>query len=139
MTVDISLIIAVFSAIFAGFGLILNYRSIKESNETRQLELLNNMFKDIQENALILFRDYKNADKEAIKQWDSLFFNSIELFAFLVNEKFLKHKKIAGFFDDAIIEWYEEIFLKHYPKEDIDNTKVFPELKKLYHTIKLKE
>lgn len=139
MTDYISLIIAALSAGFAGFCLILNYQSIRENNTTRQIQLLNNMFKDIQENAKILFKDYKNADLENRKKWDSLLFNSIELFAFLVNEKFIKDKKISGFFDDAIVMWYEEIFLKHYSKEDIGSSKIFPEFKKLYHTIKLKE
>ncbi len=138
MTDDISLFIAAISAIIAGVGLFLNGISIRENNRTRQLELLNNMFKDIQEKALTLFRDYKNADKKTIKEWDSLFFNSIEQFAFLVNDKFIKDKKIVGFFDDAIVMFYEEIFLKYYLKEDIDNPKIFPEFKKLYHTVKIK-
>ena len=53
--------------------------------------------------------------------------------------KFIKDKKIAGFFDDAVIRWYEQIFLKHYSEDEVNNPKNYQEFKKLYHSIKLKQ
>lgn len=113
--------------------------SIKENNKTRQIQLLNDVFKSIKETELTLYKEYKNAGQKTKREWDSLLFNSIEQFAFLVNEKFIKNKKIAGFFDDAVVMWYEQIFMKHYSQEEISNQKTYPEFKKLYHSIKLKQ
>lgn len=139
MNWDLPLIIAIVSAIFAGIGLILNWLALRENNITRQIQLLNDSFKSIKETEIMLYKEYKNADQKAKKEWDSLLFNSIEQFAFLVNEKFIKNKKISGFFDDAVIMWYEQIFIEHYSKEEVNNPKNYPEFKKLYHKIKLKE
>ena len=138
MTWDIPLIIAIVSALFAGIGLILNWLALKENNLTRQIQLLNDSFKSIKETEITLYKEYKNADQKTKREWDSLLFNSIEQFAFLVNERFIKNKKISGFFDDAVVMWYEQIFLKHYSKEEVKKIKNYPEFKKLYHTIKLK-
>ena len=139
MNWDIPLIIAIVSALFAGIGLILNWLALKENNVTRQIQLLNDSFKCIKETEVTLYKEYKNADQKTKKEWDSLLFNSIEQFAFLVNEKFIKDKKISGFFDDAVVIWYKQIFLKHYSDEEVNNLKNYPEFKKLYHSIKLKK
>jgi hypothetical protein len=138
MNWDLPLIIAIISAIFAGIGLILNWLALRENNITRQIQLLNDSFKSIKETEVMLYKEYKNADQKTKKEWDSLLFNSIEQFAFLVNEKFIKNKKISGFFDDAVIMWYEQIFIEHYSKEEVNNPQNYPEFKKLYHKIKLK-
>lgn len=136
---DVPLIVAIISALFAGIGLILNWLALRENNQTRQLQLLNDSFKSIKETEITLYKGYKNADIKTKREWDSLLFNSIEQFAFLVNEKFIKNKKIAGFFDDAVVMWYEQIFLKHYSEEEVNNPKNYQEFKKLYHSIKLKQ
>lgn len=138
MSWDAPLIIATVSATIAGIGLILNWLALRENNITRQIQLLNDTFKSIKETEITLYEKYKNSNSKTKKEWDSLLFNSIEQFAFLVNEKFIKNKKISGFFDDAVIMWYEQIFLEHYSKEEISDEKNYPEFKKLYHTIKLK-
>ena len=137
MTWEISLIVAIISATFAGVGLILNWLALRENNRTRQLQLLNDVFKSIKETELTLYDKYKNSDDKTKREWDSLLFNSVEQFAFLVNEKFIKNKKISSFFDEAVVMWYEQIFLKHYLEEERNNPKLYPEFKKLYHTIKL--
>ena len=138
MNWDLPLIIALISAIFAGVGLILNWLALRENNITRQIQLLNDSFKSIKETEVMLYKEYKNANQKAKREWDSLLFNSIEQFAFLVNEKFIKNSKISGFFDDAVVMWYEQIFIEHYSKEEVHNPKNYPEFKKLYHKIKLK-
>ena len=139
MTWDVPLIVAIISALFASIGLILNWLALRENNQTRQLQLLNDSFKSIKETEITLYEKYKNADQKTKREWDSLLFNSIEQFAFLVNEKFIKDKKIAGFFDDAVVRWYEQIFLKHYSEEEVNNPKNYQEFKKLYHSVKLKQ
>ena len=89
MTWDVPLIVAVISALFAGIGLILNWLALRENNKTRQLQLLNDSFKSIKETEITLYKEYKNADQKTKREWDSLLFNSIEQFAFLVNEKLI--------------------------------------------------
>ena len=84
---DVPLIVAVISALFAGIGLILNWLALKENNKTRQIQLLNDVFKSIKETEFTLYKEYKGKNKETMKEWDSLLFNSIEQFAFLVNEE----------------------------------------------------
>ena len=108
------------------------------SRRVRQLQLLSDSFKNIKETET-RSEKYRNSNDETIKEWDGLLFNSIEHFAFLVNEKFIKNKKISGFFDDAVVGWYEEILLEHYKdEEEVNNPKIYPEFKKLYNSIKLK-
>ncbi|MDD2665419.1 MAG: hypothetical protein PHD13_01365 [Methanocellales archaeon] len=139
MSWDISLIAVVFASSVAGLGLILNGIALIENSKTRQLQLLNEVFRSIKETELELYKDYKNKDQETKREWDSLLFNSIEEYAFFVNERFIKNKKISGFFDDAVVKWYEQIYLEHYSKEEIEDPKNFPEFKKLYKSIKSKQ
>src|SRR3989339_1683524 len=40
---DVPLIVAIISALFAGVGLILNWLALRENNQTRQLQLLNDL------------------------------------------------------------------------------------------------
>ena len=85
--------------------------------------------------ATIINRICEHKTEKELKAWDSLFFNTLEYFSFLLNKEYLSDKKILNFFEDAIIAWYEKIFLIHStPKEQKDN-KVYPELKKLYQEI----
>ncbi|MCD6092480.1 MAG: hypothetical protein J7J38_00475 [Candidatus Aenigmarchaeota archaeon] len=131
---DFSLIIASVSSFFACVGLLLNRWAVRENNKTRQLQLFENTFNNIKETERLLYDKYKKLDPDAKKEWDSLFFNTLEFFAFLVNENHL-NKKLSKFFNDAIIDWYERIFMKYHNK-DISNPKIYPELKKLYKLIK---
>ena len=66
----ISLIVAVVSAVLA---LILNWWALKENNKTRQIQLLNDVFKSIKETEFTLYKEYKG--KETMKEWGSLLFN----------------------------------------------------------------
>jgi len=123
-----------------GIGIVLAFgvscKELYESNRTRQLELLTNVFNNIKQLELKLYKDYKDKDEQTKREWDSLLFNSIEYFAFLVNKKYVKDKKMICFFKDAIINWYEKIFLGHYEFKDIDDISVFPEMKELYKKLK---
>lgn len=57
----------------------------------------------------------------------------------LVNNKYISDKRMIHFFDEAIIEWYEKIFVKHHTQEERENPKVYPEMKRIYHKIKLRK
>ena len=65
----------------------------------------------------------------------SRFFNTLEWFSFIVNKNYVKDKKMIAFFKDAVIEWYEHLFLKYMPRA-ISDPKEFPEFKTLYRKFK---
>ena len=80
-----------------------------------------------------LFEKFPDKDKT---KWDFRFFNLLEWFSFLINNKKLSDKKIIDFFTPAMVEWYEEIFLKHADQNVIDDKSQFSELKTLYQRLK---
>jgi len=129
-------VLAIFSAVVASCGLFANYWSIKENNKKRELEIMTSTFKEIKDTESKLYADYKNADEETKKEWDSLLFNTIEFFAFLINERYITDKKLYSFFDDAIVSWHEDIYQEHYSENDVNDPKQYKEFKKLYKKIK---
>ena len=135
--IDLSLIIVLSSAITAVWALGANIWATKENTKTRQLQLLENTFSSIQGAERLLYEKYKKSDPNAKKEWDSLFFNKLNFFAFLVTKKHIDNN-LSKFFDDAIVDWYERIFME-YHKEDIDNPEIYPYLKELYESIKAKK
>lgn len=112
--------------------------SIQESTRTRELQLLRDSFEQIQEKEKLLYTEYENAEEKEKKRWDSLFFNSVELFSFFVNKGFIRDR-ISSFFDDAVTKWYEEILEEHYDEETIQDKDFYPEFKELYNKIKEKK
>jgi len=53
----------------------------------------------------------------------------------LINEKVINDKKMIEHFKPIIVKYYENIFLKHAAADE-KNFESYPELKKLYQTIK---
>ena len=128
--------VQVIAGIVAAFGLIIAYFAFKRNRESIETNLAENIFRDLR--ALEKEKYGLPEDTEKKMDWASLFFNTLEWFAFLVNEKKIKDGKIRSFFKDAIIEWYEELFLDKDYIEDkqVTNPKEFPEFKKLYKKLK---
>lgn len=126
-------------------ALIFTAQTFLKSRKTNQLRLIEGIFKDIRglQAELMVIKNQPIIDDQELpgerntrqSDWDSRFFNTLEWYSFLVNENYVKDKKMIGFFDDAIIDWYENIFLKHM-KKAIDNPKQFPEFEKLYQRLK---
>jgi hypothetical protein len=132
-----TVLVASLSAVFAAVALILNTIAIKESKRTRDLQTFYGIFKDLISLEERQREYYKTEDGK--KAWNSLFFNTLEFFSFLLNEKFLKDPKVLLFFEDAVKGFYEQVFLKHIPDEKQRDVKVYPEFKKLYARIREKE
>ena len=85
------------------------------------------MFKDLREMQRELHREgFDSSD------WDARFFNTLEWFSFLINEKTIKDTKIKSFFKGALIDWHDNLL---QPKDKNDPTK-YPEFKKLYRALK---
>jgi len=65
----------------------------------------------------------------------SLFFNTLEYYAFLVNQKHLE-KELSEFYNDAFLNSYDNIFMEHADKYQKENPKEYAEMKKLYKQLK---
>jgi hypothetical protein len=126
--------IAIISAAISVLSLIISSYALGESRKTRDMQHFYNIFKDI----LALEENQKEyIGKGEQEAWNSLFFNTLEYFCFLINEKLLPERP-RRFFEDAIIQWYENIFVKQMSKEKQENPKKYPELKALYIQLKKK-
>jgi hypothetical protein len=120
--------ISVAAAAISVISIFISAFALGESKKTRDMQHFYNIFKDI------LALEEKQKDYIAKREqevWNSLFFNTLEYFCFLINQKLLPEKPLA-FFQDAIIQWYENIFLRVMPKEKLESPKKYPELKALY-------
>lgn len=124
------------SAIIALIALIIALYTLRDSRKALQLEIFDRSFNSIIETEKLLYEYMDAPEKKDLKQWDSLFFNQVEYFSFLVNEKHLSDKKILGFFADAIVIWYDKLFLTIASEKDIKNPTVYPEMKKLYKRLR---
>lgn len=122
------LIIAI-PGVIAAIGLFFNWWAIRESRKTRELQIFYTVFKDIKQ-LEEKQPDYQTAEQQ--QAWNSLFFNTLEFFSFLINQKMVSDKRVAEFFGDSIKAWYEELFLKKLPKEQVDDPDDYTEFKTLY-------
>jgi hypothetical protein len=135
--IDTAQIIAGFAAEVA---LIITYFTFRNFGESEEIKLAESVFKDIRmlEDKKSDLPGYQSIYEDKYKDWASLFFNTLEWFSFLVNSRKIKDDKIIGFFKDAIIEWYEKIFLEEYyiTKEQVNDSNEYKEFKKLYKRLK---
>lgn len=133
---DRGIAISAMAASIAAFGLILNHQSLLENTKSREVQLVSETFDRLQGTANELYTHYKQMGETEKKNWDSRLFNDVEYLCFLINRGYIRDKGLAGYFDDAIVQWYEEIFLKHTNQETQRDDKKFKEFKLRYHTIK---
>ena len=126
---------AIASGVFAGVGLIYAAIQIRSDKKIHELTLTESVFTQIQ-NLSEKLDEYQTKNEEEKHSWDFRFFNQLEWFSFLINEKKINDEKLIEFFKDAIIDWYDNIFLKHFEQDTINDEKEFPEFKKLYRKFK---
>lgn len=138
----------IWGGIFAGAGLIYTARALKHQQESDQIKLAESVFKDLRAlekelsdiQSKIREANYVDAfqfeEKRLKADWRSRFFNTLEWLAFLINEGELRHKKIIGYYRDAIIHWYECIFTVQAADEEKSDPDIYPEMKKLYTLLK---
>lgn len=128
----------VIAAIAAVVALFFTAISWNKDRQTRELQTIDELRKELMDLERELTEKYESKSESEKKKWDSLFFNTLEWFAFLINENKLKDKKLVGFFSPAIITWYDDVFHAHAGKETLDDPKQYEELKKLYRKLRLK-
>lgn len=113
-----------------------SYNSFRKAEE---LKLAESIFRDIRELERQKYQlSTAPTENEKLKDWASLFFNTLEWFSFLVNTHKLKDSKTINFFKDSMIDWYEELFLDpdYIETWQVEDSKQYVELKKLYKKYK---
>jgi hypothetical protein len=118
----ISALAATGGLIFTGWQIRINSKSVDIGTAEKAFAQLN----DFQARLDLIPKD----DSIKIKEWRSLFLNQLEWFSFLVNHKKIKDKDLLCFFEEAIVYWYENIYL---PESEGD---VYEELRAWYERIK---
>ena len=124
----VAAIVAVVAAAFA-------YLQLRESSRATQLQVFDATFTKLRALEDDFYTKNPKSDSAAERQWCSGFFNTLEYMCFLVNEGFIPPKPFISFYRDAIIQWYDNIFIKKADDEQQDDPQRFPELKKLYKQI----
>jgi len=127
--------IGIASAIFAGTGLLLNYCAFRKQQKNIQVNLL----EVFSSRYLVLVdkrEEYLRQNK--IGQYQVLFLNHLEWFAYLVNHKYLP-LEMAEIYQGIIVNWYDKVIVEqgHILKDYYeDQPKGFSEIEKLYRKLK---
>jgi len=124
-------ILGLIAASAAVIGLFFTAFQLRSTNHTRQLELLESVYHDIHSLEQLFYEKYIDVhDKQ--KYWRTLFFQQLEWFAFLVNNKKITDDDSINFFKKPFIRWCEKLFAEHADEDQLNNLERFEELKKLY-------
>ena len=116
--------------IVTGLGLLFAYLELRKQQETRELQLVENIMKNLDDMERRLIDEAGKWDKGTMQSWDIQFMNEVEWLCFLFNEKKIRDKNLKEFWKGSIFQWHDDIFLKHFSKEEIENETVFTEVKK---------
>ena len=130
--IDLSGIAAAIAAIIAFIALIFTASEFRASRKTRELDIFDRSFNNIVTTERILREKYDTIPEEKRVEWDSVLFNQLEYFSFLVNKSYLKDQKMLDFLKDSIVSWFDDIFLKYASEEERTKTNFYPEWKELY-------
>jgi len=127
----IAIISAFVVAICSLIALIVNGINLRQETKSRRFQIFQNVFVNLMNLQEKLYTEYATKKQE----WFSIFFNSLEFFAYSVNKNYISYKEFKEFFGNAVIRWYEKIFLEYCP-DDEKNPKKYKELKSLYNKLK---
>ena len=132
----------IISGAAASVGLALTAAALRHQQKQAQFKMAESIFKDLRqlekELSDIEAPSDTYTDSEylvAVKDWDLRFFNTLEWFAFLINENEIRSEKLVSFFKPAIIKWKEQLFDMHLPQTERDDPTRWREIKKLYNQI----
>jgi len=105
---------------------------LRSTNKTRQLELLETVFRDTHSLEQLFYEKYVDEPQNKKKYWRQLFFQQLEWFAYLVNHKKIKDNEFIEFFKKPFVDWCEKIFARYAEPDQITESDRFEELKLLY-------
>jgi len=133
----------IISGAAAAVGLALTAAALRHQQKQAQFKMAESVFKDLRqlekELSEIEAPSDTYTDSEylvAVKDWDSRFFNTLEWFAFLINENEIRSRKLVSFFKPSLVRWKEQLFERHLPQAERDDPNQWQEIKKLYNQIK---
>jgi hypothetical protein len=122
----------VLSTLIALVAVLFALWTIRQNRQTIQLQVLESVMHDIRDLFFKYEQEYKSRPEPEKRAWDSMFFNTVEYFCFLVNNKFLSHPKALLFFADSIVVYYEKMYVVNYAEDHVKDPAKFAEFKKLY-------
>jgi F0F1-type ATP synthase membrane subunit a len=118
------------SAIATFLALVAAVWALFLSRRATQVQVFESIFKDIRELEATYFQAYSGQSEEKKRQWATLFFNTLEYFAFLLNRKMLPAQIFLEFYKPAFLKWYE-MFLAFASNHEKNDPNIYPEFKKL--------
>jgi hypothetical protein len=122
--------------IATALGIVVAAWTLRQKQEIQQVQLLDSTFQKINQLETEFYRAKRDgASPDDVMQWRSLFLNSLEFFAFLVNNKHLS-SRFAIFFTPAVKHWYDTIFVPLQTPHEKNDFESYRELRKLYREIK---
>ena len=124
---------AIVSASFTALAAMSVGMTVLQNRRALEATLFGRLFSDIRRLEETL--GSTRSDEER-RRWDSVFFNTLEFLAMLINAGYLRDRRFIGFFEPAIITWYERLFVSLSPQETLMNPQAYPELKALYRRTK---
>jgi len=129
--------VAIAAAVFAGIALLFNYFAFRKQQKNTKVNLLadfSTRFFDLNHKQ----KDY--VDKGKVGQFNVLFLNLLEWFAYLVNHKYLDFE-MSEIYHGVIINWYNRVRLgqKEVLKGYYEDQKYkFSELDEFYKELKIR-
>ena len=121
------------SAICAFIALLVAWYTAWDTRRTRQLEIFDRAYRRIVDlEQKFLEASANGTTVPAALAWRTSFLNALECFSLLVNKQYLNDPALSGYLSEAVVHWYENIFLPAASSEELHNPKIYPELKKLF-------
>ena len=130
----VSMVAAIAAAIAAGVAAF----QLRESRRATQLQVFDATFNKLRELGENYYTKNPAVDSKEEKHWLDGLFNTFEYMSFLANAGFIPRKPFTRFYGDAIIEFYETIFLNKAEDEQRNEPQQFSEFKRLYKRLKRK-
>jgi hypothetical protein len=115
----------------ATIGLFFTGWQLRGNNKETQLQVAEKLFSDIKQLEADLYAIPKD-ESAKVKHWQVLFLNQLEWAAFLINHKKIKDIELRQFFEMAMKDWYNQIYLTYLDRKESD----FEELQKWYKQFK---
>lgn len=108
-------------------------KTYNDGKQLEQVKLANDILKDLSqiEEKLIDVPSHRYP-QQAKRLWDTIYFNKLDLLAFLVNKKQIRNKRLIDYFINSIRSDYEGIFQKYSTREEKEDDNAYSDLKHLY-------
>ena len=119
------------SAVCALLALIVSGYVAWSTHRSRELDVFDRAYRRVVELEEKFLETSARGTSEAVAlAWRVL--NALEYFALLVNEHRVNDPQLLEYLRPSVLHWYEEILLRAIPETDLQDPKIYPELRRLY-------